>query len=68
MNPLQQLVQQVMSGSFRGTPMMQAFNNMMQGKDQKSQLQTLLNCAKSKGIDINEKRFTEDDLKALGLR
>ena len=57
-----------MSGSFWGTPMMQAFNNMMQGKDQKSQLQTLLNCAKSKGIDINEKRFTEDDLKALGLR
>ena len=68
MNPLQQLAQQVMSGSFQGTPMMQTFNQMMRGKDQKSQLQTLLNCAKSKGIDINEKRFTEDDLKSLGLR
>jgi len=47
---------------------MQAFNQMLRGKNPKAQMETLLNCAKSKGIDINEKRFTEDDLKALGLR
>ena len=68
MNPLQQLAQQVMSGSFQGTPMMQLYNQMLRGKNPKSQMETLLNCAKSKGIDINEKRFTEDDLKSLGLR
>lgn len=68
MNPLQQLLQQVMSGSFQGTPVMQAYNQMLRGKSPKAQMETLLNCAKSKGIDINEKRFTEEDLKSLGLR
>lgn len=46
---------------------MQMFNQMMRGKDPKAQMQTLLNCAKSKGIDIDEKRFTEDDLKSLAV-
>ena len=68
MNPLQQLAQQIRSGAFQNNPAMQMFNQMMRGKDPKAQMQTLLNCAKSKGIDINEKRFTEDDLKSLGLR
>lgn len=65
---LQALLQQVMSGKFQNHPMMGAFNQMMSGKNQQQQIETLLNAAKSKGIDINEKRFTEADLKALGLR
>lgn len=48
--------------------MSQMFNQMMGGKDAKSQMQTLLNCAKSKGIDINQKIFSEEDLKALKLK
>jgi hypothetical protein len=40
---------------------------MMSGKNQQQQIETLLNAAKSKGIDINEKRFTEADVRALGL-
>lgn len=43
------------------------FNQMMQGKSNEQQIQTLLNSAKSKGIDINKKMFSEADLKALGL-
>lgn len=40
---------------------------MMAGKDQNQQFQTLLNIAKSKGIDIDEKMFSESDLRQLGL-
>lgn len=48
-------------------PMMDLFNQMMQGKNPQQKFQTLLNSAKSKGMDINAKMFTESDLKALGL-
>jgi hypothetical protein len=40
---------------------------MMSGKNQQQQIETLLNAARSQGIDINEKRFTEADVRALGL-
>lgn len=46
-------------------PMIQ---QMMQGKTPQQQFETLLNCAKSKGIDINKKMFTEDDVKSMGLK
>lgn len=41
---------------------------MMGGKDRQAQIQTLLNSAQSKGIDVNKKMFTEEDLRALGLK
>lgn len=47
--------------------MMGLFNQMMQGKSKGQQIETLLNSAKSKGIDVNKKMFTEADLRALGL-
>ena len=69
MNPLiQQLMQQAMSGMLQNNPTMGLFNQMMHGKDRQSQIQTLLNCAKSRGLDINQKIFSEADLKALGLK
>jgi len=47
---------------------MQSFNQMMAGKTQQQQLQTLLNAAKSRGVDIHAKQFTEEDIRMLGLR
>lgn len=47
--------------------MLAAFNKMMSGKSQTEQFRTLLNAAKNKGIDIDAKIFTKDDLKTLGL-
>lgn len=68
MNPqLQQLAQQLMSGTVQNNPMLAAFNRMMSGKNPQEQFQTLLNAAKNKGIDVDAKIFTKDDLKTLGL-
>lgn len=54
-------------GLLQRNPMMGLFNQMMGGKNRQQQIQTLLNSAQSKGIDINERRFTKQDLMALGL-
>lgn len=67
-NLLSSLMQQATSGQMQNNPMMSIFNQMMQGKSNKDKIQTLLNSAKSKGFDIEEKRFTEQDLKILGLK
>lgn len=56
-----------MSGQLKNNPLMGTFNQMMAGKDQNQQFQTLLNIAKSKGINIDEKMFSESDLRQLGL-
>lgn len=47
---------------------MAQFNQMMQGKNSEQQLQTILNMAKSKGIDINAPIITEQQARQLGLR
>jgi hypothetical protein len=47
---------------------MALFNQMMNGKNSQQQIETLLNSAKSKGIDINAKTFSEADLRMLGLK
>lgn len=46
---------------------MGTFNKMMNGKSPEQQFETLLNVARSKGIDVNKKQFTENDLRQLGL-
>ena len=62
------LVQKFMLGQFNNHPAMVQFNKMMQGKTLDQQKQTLLNFAKSNGIDPNKKIFSEQDLKMLGLK
>lgn len=49
-------------------PRMALFNQMMNGKSSQQKIDTLLNSAKSRGIDINAKTFTEADLRLLGLK
>ena len=45
----------------------QMFNQMMNGKDAGQQMQTILNMAKSQGIDINAPIITEQQARQLGL-
>ncbi len=68
MNPLlNQLISNFLQGKLSNSPQMQTFNQMMSGKTPEQQMQTILNMAKSKGFDINQKMFSEADLKSLGL-
>lgn len=69
MNPLlSQLLNNFVMGKLNNMPQMQMFNQMMNGKTPQQQIQTILNMAKSKGIDINQKIFSEEDLKSFGLK
>lgn len=61
------LIQQMASGMLQNKPEMQLFNQMMGGKTPQQQYQTILNSAKSKGIDVNQKMFSESDLRQMGL-
>lgn len=47
---------------------MAQFNQMMSGKTPEQQLQTILNMAKSKGLDINAPILTEQQARQLGLK
>lgn len=51
----------------QNSPQMQTFNQMMSGKTPDQQIQTILNMARSKGLDVNAKIFTEDQARQLGL-
>lgn len=62
------LIQKFMLGQFNNHPAMAQFNKMMQGKNLDQQKQTLLNFAKSNGIDPDAKIFSEADLRKLGLK
>ena len=62
------IIQNYMAGMFNNHPLMKQFNQMMAGKNREQQAQTLINLARSKGIDPNAKMFSEQDLKKLGLK
>lgn len=64
---LQQIMQQVMTQNLQGNPIYGMFQQMMRGKNNQEQLQTLMNLAKSKGM-ADTKIFNESDLRTLGLR
>ena len=56
------------AGQLNNHPLMGMFNQMMSGKNTQQQFQTLLNCAKSRGMDIDAKIFTDSDLQSMGLK
>ena len=66
---MNQIFSQIMSNFLAGKfqPQMQMFNQMMNGKNPEQQMQTILNMAKSKGIDVNQKMFSASDLQNFGL-
>ena len=57
-----------MNGQLKNHPMMAQFNQMMQGKNPQQQVQTIMNMAKSKGLDINTPILTEQQARQLGLK
>lgn len=65
---IQMLINMLLKGQIQNHPMMAQFNQMMQGKSSEQQLQTILNMAKSKGIDINAPLLTEQQARQLGLK
>ena len=56
-----------MQGKLQGHPLMNLFNQMMHGKSNAEKWDTLLNAAQSNNVDINEKKFSEQQLRRLGL-
>lgn len=60
------LMSKFLQGQFQ--PQMQMFNQMMSGKTLEQQKQTILNMAQSKGFDINQKIFSEQDLQMFGVQ
>ena len=56
-----------MTQNLQGNPIYGMFQQMMRGKNNQEQLQTLMNLAKSKGM-ADTKIFNESDLRTLGLR
>lgn len=62
------LINKLMAGQLQQNPLMNQFNQMMAGKNPQQQIQTLINAAKSRGINVNDKCFTDDDLRMLGLK
>ena len=65
---LVQMGMQMLMGKFGNDPRMQQFSQMMSGKNQQQQWQTLINLAKSRGLDVDAKMFSRDDLQNLGLK
>ena len=66
MNPmLSTLLNKVISGQFANHPLMATVNQMMAGKTPEQQRQTVINAARSYGVDLNQ--LPPDILRAAGL-
>ena len=61
------LMNNFINGKLQQMPQMQFFNQMMSGKNPQQQIETIKNIAESRGIDLNAKIFSEQDLKMFGL-
>lgn len=62
------LINKYLSGMFNNHPMMKQFNQMLAGKTPEQQLQTIINFAKSNGINPDEKIFSGSGLRKLGIK
>lgn len=62
------LINMFLNRQLKNHPMMAQYNQMMSGKTPEQQLQTIINMAKSKGLDINAPIITEQQARQLGLR
>lgn len=61
------LIRDVLDGKYDNHPIMQGIYRMLANKSPQERIGVILTLAKEKGIDINAKMFTEDDLKRFGL-
>ena len=65
---LNSLITGLRQGKFANHPLMKQVQAMLQGKSRQEQIQTLINTAQTLGLDINEKRFTAEQLQRLGIK
>ena len=65
---LNSLITGLIQGQFANHPLMKQVQSMLQGKSRQEQIQTLINTAQTLGLDINEKRFTAEQLQQLGIK
>lgn len=65
---LNSLITGLIQGKFANHPLMKQVQSMLQGKSRQEQIQTLINTAQTLGLDINEKRFTAEQLQRLGIK
>lgn len=65
---LNSLISGFLQGQFANHPMMKQVQSMLQGKSRQEQIQTLMNTAQTLGFNINEKRFTAEQLQRLGIK
>ena len=65
---LNSLITGLIQGQFANHPLMKQLQSMLQGKSRQEQIQTLINTAQTLGLDINEKRFTAEQLQRLGIK
>ena len=62
------IMSKLMQGQLNRIPQMQQVNQMLAGKTPEQQWQTLMNFAKTQGIDPNAKILSEADLKTFGIK
>lgn len=66
---LENLIQMYMANRIQNDPrIMGPFRQFFAGKNNQQSAQTLINLAKSKGFDPDAKVFSEQDVRALGLK
>ena len=68
MNPqMVDFINRFFKGEFNDNPIVKRIYNMIEGKSDSDKFKILVNMLQSQGFDINQKIFSEADLKRWGI-
>ena len=67
-NIIQTMMQRMLAGQLEQLPEMQQARQMLRGKSQQQQWETICNYARSQKIDLNQKILSQGDLESLGFK
>jgi hypothetical protein len=62
-----QIITDVMQGKYNDNPIIQSIQRMIFGKSPKERAMILTNILRSRGINVDELRFTKEELRSWGL-
>lgn len=62
-----QIITDVMQGKYNDNPIIQGIQRMVFGKSPQERAQILTNLLRSRGINVDELRFTREELRSWGL-
>jgi len=62
-----QIITDVMQGKYNDNPIIQGIQRMIFGKSPKERATILTNLLRSRGINVDELRFTREELRSWGL-